>query len=148
MWEDQLWNEMKRIRKNINQFLGKSDFPEKSFNSKDYRHAWADLADNEKEYEISVEMPGVNKEDIQLEIIDEEKIAIRAEKKKETHHNTEEEGISHQSYTRSYAGFYRTFDLPQDAEVKDIEAEYKNGILKIRMPRKKDNKKKNLVRIK
>jgi HSP20 family protein len=148
MWEDQLWHEMKRIRKNINRFLGRSDFPEKSLESRNYRHAWADLTDNENKYEISVEVPGVNKEDIQLEIIDQKRISIRAEKKKETQRNTQEEGVSHQSYTRSYIGFYRTFDLPQDADVKNIEAEYKNGILKICMPRKKDNKKKNLVKIK
>lgn len=147
MWEDQLWNEMKRIRKNVNIFLGRTDFPESSFNTKNYRQAWADTDENGEEYEISMEIPGINKEDIELQVV-EHRLIIKAEKKQEIEKNEKtDEGVQHYRFMKRYAGFYRSFDLPEDANLSEIDAEYKNGILNISVPKKKEKKKKNLVEI-
>ncbi len=58
MWEDNLWNEMKRMRKRINHVFGFSDFPRQSMDiePENYRHAWADFKEDEKNFFVTVEI--------------------------------------------------------------------------------------------
>ena len=148
MWEDQLWTEMERIRKNVNRFLGKSDFPKKN-ETANYRYAQAELEEDENGYSIAVEIPGVNKEDIELQIINDNQIMIKAQKKYELERKNEtKEGTYQYSSLKRYAGFYRTSDIPEDTDQESIGSEYKNGVLHITIPKRKDAKKKKLIRVK
>jgi HSP20 family protein len=90
-----------------------------------------DISGSEKEYAISVELPGVEEKDIHLELKD-DALVIRAEKRQEE----KSEGGGYYRVERSYGAFQRVFALPQDADGESIKAKYKNGIVTITIPRK------------
>ena len=86
---------------------------------------------DEKEYAISVEVPGVDQKDIKLEIVN-NTLTVSGEKKQEH----EEKEKNYYRMERSYGSFQRVLSLPEDANQNKIEATFKKGVLKISMPRK------------
>lgn len=98
-----------------------------------YRKAWANFYETEREFVINVEIPGVEKENIKLDITD-SGIEIRAEKKQLKKEVDKEKGIY--NFSKSYAGFARVIDLPEEADLDKVDAIYRNGILTIKVARK------------
>jgi HSP20 family protein len=90
-----------------------------------------DIGANDKEYAISIEVPGVEQKDIKIEIAD-NTLTIRGEKKQEK----EEKEKNYYRMERSYGAFQRVLSLPEDADQDSIKAKFKNGVLNITMPRK------------
>ena len=90
-----------------------------------------DLGATDKEYSISVEIPGVDEKDVRLEIAN-DVLTIRGEKK----HENEESGKNYYRVERSYGSFKRTLSLPEDADQESVKATFKRGILSVTMPRK------------
>ncbi|NOX34741.1 MAG: Hsp20/alpha crystallin family protein [Deltaproteobacteria bacterium] len=90
-----------------------------------------DLGATEKEYTVSVEIPGVEKKDVKLEITN-DTLAIRGEKKQEN----EEKNKHFYRLERSYGSFQRVLSLPDDADRDRVNAVFKKGILTITIPRK------------
>ena len=89
-----------------------------------------DIEQNEKEYTFSVELPGVEKDGFKVEV-HEGVLSIRGERKQESEEKTK-------TYVRremSYGTFTRSFALPQDAKAEAIQASYRNGILRVSVPR-------------
>lgn len=89
-----------------------------------------DVAANDKEYTISVELPGVDEKDVQLELSD-DTLVIKGEKRQEK----EEKDKYYCRRERSYGSFQRVLSLPEDAEQEGIAA-YRQGILSVTIPRK------------
>jgi HSP20 family protein len=79
--------------------------------------------------EISAELPGLSKEDVRVECSP-EGITIEGEKKQETE---KDEGGVHRS-ERFYGRFYRTIPVPEGAEIDKAKAEFKDGVLQVRVP--------------
>ncbi len=90
-----------------------------------------DIAASDREYTISVEVPGVDEKDIQLELAG-NTLTIRGEKKKEH----EEKNKNFYRMERAYGAFQRVLSLPEDADQDSIEASFKKGVLTITIPRK------------
>ncbi len=90
-----------------------------------------DIAATEKEYSITVEVPGVSEKDVKIEIAD-DTMTILGEKKQEK----EEKEKNYYRVERSYGSFQRVLSLPEDANQDDVKATFKNGVLSIKMPRK------------
>jgi HSP20 family protein len=90
-----------------------------------------DIGATEKEYTISVELPGVDQKDVQLEVVN-DTLLIKGEKKQEK----EEKDKDFYRIERSYGSFQRVLSLPEDADRDHISAVYKNGVMKITLPRK------------
>ena len=90
-----------------------------------------DLGATEKEYTVTVEIPGVSEKDVELEIMN-DTLTIRGEKK----HENEEKNKSYYRMERSYGSFQRMLSLPEDADQNGVAATFKNGILTVTMPRK------------
>lgn len=90
-----------------------------------------DIAANEKEYTISVELPGVDEKDVELELSD-ETLIIKGEKRQEKERREQD----YYRMERSYGSFQRVLSLPEDAQQDDIVASYKHGVLTITIPRK------------
>jgi HSP20 family protein len=88
-----------------------------------------DVRERNGNLEITAELPGMTKDDVQVEST-EEGIRIQGEKKQE---QTTEEGGVHRT-ERSYGRFYRLIPLPDGANVEKANAEFKNGVLSIRVP--------------
>jgi HSP20 family protein len=90
-----------------------------------------DIASTDKAYDIKVEVPGVEENDIRLELID-NRLVIEGEKSREF---TSEDKNVYRS-ERSYGAFRRVLTLPDDAESEHIEAKFDKGLLSISIPRK------------
>ena len=92
-----------------------------------------DIKEKEKEYLLEVEIPGVDKKDIELEIKN-DILTIAVERKDEI--NEEKENYIRRE--RRYGSFRRSFHV-EDVDQKGIKAKFKNGVLKVRLPRKESN---------
>ncbi len=152
VWHDNIWNEMNRLQRRMDRIFGSSwsgtgSDKEEMIDelSTGYRRAFANYKETDKEFIIQVEVPGIDKEDIQLNIT-ESGLEIKAEKKQEKEKG-KKDGKEY-SYTKSYAGFYQTFDVPDNADLEHVDASYKNGVLVIRLPKKVSAKSKKTIQIK
>lgn len=90
-----------------------------------------DIAASDKEYTITVEVPGVDDENIKLELAD-GMLIVRGEKKQES----EQKERDFYRVERSYGSFQRVLTLPEDTDEDNIGAKFKNGVLIITLPRK------------
>jgi HSP20 family protein len=91
-----------------------------------------DVSSTDKEYNITVEVPGIDEKDVKLELTNDGQLIIRGEKKQEK----EQKDKNYHRVERSYGSFQRTLSLPEDANRDAIDASFKNGILTITCPRK------------
>lgn len=97
-----------------------------------YRKPLTDIWEDEKDYVANLEIPGVDKNDIEINI-NEGNVEIKVEKKKENKSEDKSRGIYR--YERSYNGFYRCFKLPKNVDNENIQAKYNNGILELKIPK-------------
>lgn len=89
-----------------------------------------ELYETETEVVVSAELPGVENNDLDVRVHDRE-VIIKAEKKKE------EEIKDDKSYRseRFYGSIYRSVPLPVDVDADKAKASFKNGILKLTLPK-------------
>lgn len=89
------------------------------------------VSETEKEFKLCVAAPGMEKKDFKVEAVD-EMLTISAEKEKEE----KEESSRFNRREYNYNSWSRTFTLPENCDAGKIIAEYKNGELKILIPKK------------
>ncbi len=97
----------------------------------------ADIKETEKDYVIDAELPGIDKKDIQLELKD-DLLTIGVEQKQET----EEKKENYIRRERRYGSLKRSFYV-ENVDNANIAADYKDGILKITLPKKEVSEPKN-----
>ena len=85
---------------------------------------------------VKAELPGMKKEDIEVNLSD-DSITISGEKKKEE--KVERKGYFR--HERSYGSFARSFSLPSEVRTDDAKAEFRDGVLEIRVPKTEEAKK-------
>lgn len=90
-----------------------------------------DVGASEKEYTITVELPGVDQKDVRLELSD-DTLRISGEKKQEK----EDSEKGYYRVERSYGAFQRLLSLPEDADRDNIDAAFKGGVMTITIPRR------------
>jgi len=90
-----------------------------------------DLAEDEKSYVVTMELPGVAKDDVTVEI-HEDVLTVRGEKKSER----EEKKDRAHWVERSYGFFSRSFALPPTAQPEEMKASFKDGVLRVEIPKK------------
>jgi len=89
-----------------------------------------DIADHGDKYEMHVEIPGMNKDNINIEVTP-KSIEISAENKEEK----EDKGKNWIHRERSNMTFYRSLELPEELKTDKVEAEFKDGILTVLLPK-------------
>ncbi|WP_158551453.1 Hsp20/alpha crystallin family protein [Rhodohalobacter sp. SW132] len=90
----------------------------------------ADITENEKRYEIMMDIPGMDKNDIKVNIQD-DRVTITGERKTEE----KEENDDFIRQERYYGSFFRSFKLPEKVKDDDIKATFKDGVLKVVIPK-------------
>jgi HSP20 family protein len=100
-----------------------------------------DVKEDEKGYTVQAEVPGVKKEDIQVDI-DGNQVSVRAELKKE---KEEKKGEKIVYSERSYGMVSRSFTLPVEVDEKGAKAEYKDGVLNLVLPKKSNGAAKRIA---
>ncbi len=131
---DDLWD----LRREVDRLF--RDFIEGPIKGKDVVYLPAlDIYEDDDKIVIEAEIPGVNKDDIKINIED-NVLTIKAEKKKEE--KIKEEDIVYEEI--AYGMYAREIELPHTVDTEKIEAEYKNGVLKIVLPKKEEVKPKQI----
>src|ERR1700716_406405 len=90
-----------------------------------------DIKENDTDIRIDLELPGLKPEDVEI-TAENGLLSIRGEKRSERKEG--EEGRYH-VVERSYGTFMRPFTLPQGVDENQIQAEFKDGVLSIRIPK-------------
>jgi len=91
-----------------------------------------DVKEDDKSFTVKADIPGVRKEDIQIDI-DDDHISLRAEVKREKEEKKDEKVVYSE---RAYGMVSRSFTLPVDVDAKAAKAEYKDGVLNLTLPKK------------
>ena len=98
-----------------------------------------DIAEDDKEYTIKVELPGVNKEDVRVSV-EGGVLSISGERKTEK----EEKNKKYHRIERTYVSFARSFTLPEGTASDRVGAEFKDGVLKVHLPKDEKAKPKSI----
>ena len=153
MWKDP-FEEMKRFRKEMNRLFdtflsskfAERALPDMSIMKKDmqlFRQPLSDLRETDKELIASIEIPGVDKKDIQLKVT-ENNLDVKVEKR----HGMKVEKKGYLKEERSYKGFYRSMSLPLKVIPEKTKAFYKEGVLEVVMPKAEKKKLKKAKKVK
>jgi len=113
----------------VNRFFGDLELPE-IFGKEGAMVPAFDIAETEKEYTITGEIPGIEAKDLNVTFSD-GILTVTGEKKKEE----EEKGEHFHRIEREYGSFHRGFSLPEHVKPEELKARYKDGVLKITLPK-------------
>lgn len=104
-----------------------------------------DVSEDDKSFTVKADIPGVKKEDIQVDI-DGGQVSLRAEARKQTDSEKQTKKDEKVVYSeRSYGMVSRSFTLPVDVDAKDAKAEYKDGVLSLSLPKKSNGSAKRVA---
>ena len=88
------------------------------------------VTENEKEIEVTAELPGMDEQDVEVSLSN-GVLTLKGEKKQER----EEEGRDFYRLERSYGGFRRSIALPTVVQADKVEATFKKGVLRVKLPK-------------
>ncbi len=134
-----LWNpfaEIERIRREFDRLL------EELVPREEGERLFApvvDVYETDQDIVVKAELPGVKKENVEVSIRD-NALHIKGEKKEEKEEKTE----TYHRVERVYGKFERVIPLPTDVKVEAAKAEFKDGVLEIRIPKAEGSKEKKI----
>ena len=96
-----------------------------------------DIYEKDGAYHLEMDVPGFDKKDVQIEIDDNDYLTITAEKN--TEDNEEDDDKNYIRKERNYGKYQRSFYVG-GIDKDNIQANFENGILKISMPKKEEEK--------
>jgi HSP20 family protein len=89
-----------------------------------------DVAESDKDFEITAELPGMNENDVELTLAN-GNLVIKGEKKEERESRETDYYLSE----RRYGSFVRAFELPASVDAAKIEASFAKGVLRVKLPK-------------
>jgi len=98
-----------------------------------------DIIENDDDFTVNVELPGVDKKDVKITVTD-GILTLKGEKKQSYENKTDR----FQRLERAFGSFERSFTLPASVNSEKIEATYTNGILTISIPKAEQAKAKEI----
>jgi HSP20 family protein len=140
------WNPLREVpvlQNRINR-LFEDFFPETTFDSlKGFEGTWnpvVDIYDTDNSTVIKADLPGIKKEEIAINI-EGNILSLTGERK----HDDEVKKENFYRRERAYGMFKREFTLPATVDHDKINAEFKDGVLKIEIPKPEEKKPKNIA---
>lgn len=94
-----------------------------------------ELSENDKSYFLSIDLPGMKKEDIKIEVLD-NSLVISGERHSEQKTDTD----GYQRTEKTYGSFKRSFSLPKAVNTENIQALHQHGVLEITIPKSEEVK--------
>ncbi|HCD53147.1 MAG TPA: heat-shock protein Hsp20 [Balneolaceae bacterium] len=120
-----------------------NDFVDEFFNIGEYRKdnfmPSVDVSETETQFLVSVELPGMKKEEINVDL-EKGRLTVSGERK----FQNEEEGKNYHRLETKYGKFSRSFYLPDSIDEETIAAKYEDGILNITINKSEDKVKKQI----
>ena len=98
-----------------------------------------DIAEHDDRYEIKMDFPGLTKEDVKISYNDGQ-LTISGERKFES----DNKDVKYHRIERSYGKFFRSFSVPNKIKEDKIEANFKDGLLTIILPKAEEAKPKEI----
>ena len=129
------WNpfrELEDMRGRLNRLFGEPSFPRIGENGMSFS-GWSpavDVQETDKEYLIKADLPDVKKEDVKVELLD-GTLTIEGERQQEK----EEKGKTFHKIEREYGKFLRRFAMPSEVDASKVQADFKNGVLNVHLPK-------------
>lgn len=87
-----------------------------------------DILETDKSYLVEADLPGMDPKDVKIDL-DGNRLTISGAREVKK----EENGLKYHRLERGYGSFFRSFVLPETADLNSIEAEFKNGVLKVKI---------------
>lgn len=119
-----LFEEMDRVFEDWNRVSPNPVYDERTM------HPPCEIAEADEHYFMSIDLPGMKREDIKIEISD-NVLTVSGERKRESSEKTHKI----QRYEKSYGFFKRSFSLPASVEPDKVEARYEDGVLELYLPK-------------
>lgn len=92
-----------------------------------------DITEDEKAYQITADLPQISKEDVKV-LVENGSLIIKGERKREIEHKDKKV----HRIERSYGSFHRSFSLPDDADGNGVSAIFKDGVLRVSLPKSEE----------
>ena len=135
---EHLRREIERLFDDFNGGFWRPSFPRSFFDVAPLgrgEQAWptipaVDVSETDKGYQIKAELPGMDEKNIEVKLAD-GVLTIKGEKQEEK----EETQKDYHLQERSYGSFQRTFQVPNGVDTNGIEANFKNGVLTLNLPK-------------
>lgn len=127
------WNPLRELEQEMTGFFG----------LKPYAYDWlpaVDFREEEDAYVLDAEVPGLEKDDLQIEVQD-NAITLKGERK----HEHEEKKEGYHRVERSYGRFERSFEVPGGFDGGKVEAKLENGVLHVTLPKREEAKPKHIT---
>lgn len=93
-----------------------------------------DVSETPQELTVTADLPGVEQKDIDITVSGGQ-LTIKAEKKSEATENKDDKGRIYHRVERGYGSFQRTLTLPFDIDPGKVSATFKDGVLKLSLPK-------------
>jgi HSP20 family protein len=129
-----LWREMDNL---FDRFFGEAGWPERAV-EKTFAPAF-DISETDNEFVVRAELPGVDPKEVDINLTG-DRLTIKGEKNDEK----EERAENFHRVERSFGSFTRSFQLPCEVKEEEIKAEYKNGVLELKLPKAEEVKRKTV----
>ena len=98
-----------------------------------------DIVEKEKAFEVTAEIPGLDAKNVEVQLSD-DVLTIKGEKQEEKEEKTKDRYVSE----RRYGSFRRSLQVPGSVDASKIEANFKNGVLTVTMPKSPEAQKKTI----
>jgi HSP20 family protein len=121
---------LQRLNRILDEAFAGAAFPEQGSVITSTLFAPTDVSEDENALQITMELPGVDPDDVRLSL-ENNVLTIRGEKKQQFDENNERV----HRFERVYGVFERTFVLPNTVDPERIEARFENGVLIVRIPK-------------
>jgi len=137
-WPSELFGVQREINKLFESFFQGGNQADEAFASSYWTPA-VDIAEQENQYLVKMELPGVAREDVKISL-ESNILTVRGEKKQEK----EEKDKNFYRVERSYGSFQRSFTLPSSVKSDKIDAVFKDGVLSVALPKSEEAKPKQI----
>lgn len=136
------FRELEEMNTRLNRLFGRSGLP--AAEGKDAMTAfdWSptvDVVETPEEFQVKAELPEVKKEDVKVSV-DNRVLRLEGERRQEK----EDKNKKFHRIERSYGSFLRTFALPDNVDDTKVRAEFKDGVLNVRLPKSEKAKPKSI----
>ena len=98
-----------------------------------------DITEDDKEYLVTADLPQIAKDDVKV-VVENGSLIIKGERRKEDVHRDKKV----HRIERSYGSFQRSFTLPDDADGNGVSASFKEGVLRVSLPKSEEKKPKHI----
>ena len=135
------FRELEEVSSRLSRVLGQA--PSRRASDEEFFADWVpavDVQETEKDYLVKADLPEIKKDDVKVNIAD-GMLTLEGERTQEK----EEAGKKFHKIEREYGKFVRRFSLPTDIDAQGVSAEFKDGVLNVRLPKSASSKPKSIT---